>query len=50
MAEEEGGKMRGQKKEFTVDDFFPDKPEPAVSFKVFKDNLKTKLKTLENNE
>ena len=50
MAEEEGGKRIGQKKEFTVDDFFPDKPEPAVSFKQFKDNLKNKLRTLENNE
>ena len=31
MAEE--GKQRGTNKEPTVDDFFPDKPEPAVSFK-----------------
>ena len=30
---EEGQQKLGLNKEFTVDDFFPDKPEPAVSFK-----------------
>ena len=45
-----GARRKAANKEFTVEDFFPNKPPPAVSLKLFKDNLKLKLHHLSNNE
>lgn len=45
-----GARRQVANKEFTVEDFFPNKPQPAVSLKQFKDNLKLKLHHLSNNE